>query len=531
MGLLSGKTHVDYYQGNDLGNYQFTSLETIIAQFQIAYVGEDKIISKVKQQDVQFFAMRALQEFSFDTFKSIKSQQIDLPPSLTMSLPHDYVNYTKISSVDSSGIKHPLYPTKHTSNPFQILQEDDGSYSFPEEAEEVVNGNFDDSVATGGTYFGNAWNYSPSAASSGNTVAALGNDNSFGPDGSPAANFSFRTRNTHPVGGPTHWGHTMYLYQELDVSDKTHVDLSADGKPVSLAYNDATITNAPGIIRIGLSTNKPDTNTRIGGNATRTYNTLKTYFDLSTNNPAENNHISQPSYIEWRSDADSDGNGVTDDGVYVSKYLQYIDVSNHDKVYISIIVWQGFNQTNPSTTLTSTSKVDNVSLVNTFASEYLQSPSANKYESSTWKSYKSLTPSENNNDDYEDNHYEHMQGKRYGLEPSHAQINGSFYIDERFGKIHFSSNISGKTVILDYISDGIGTEGEMQVHKFAEEAMYKHIAYAILSSSSSPIHQQLAPRFKKERFAETRKAKLRLSNIKLEEITQILRGKSKQIKH
>ena len=38
-------------------------------------------------------------------------------------------------------------------------------------------------------------------------------------------------------------------------------------------------------------------------------------------------------------------------------------------------------------------------------------------------------------------------------------------------------------------------------------------------------------RLKKERRATTRQAKLRLSNIKLEEITQILRGKSKQIKH
>ena len=36
---------------------------------------------------------------------------------------------------------------------------------------------------------------------------------------------------------------------------------------------------------------------------------------------------------------------------------------------------------------------------------------------------------------------------------------------------------------------------------------------------------------KRERFAETRKAKIRLSNIKIEEITQILRGKSKWIKH
>ena len=36
---------------------------------------------------------------------------------------------------------------------------------------------------------------------------------------------------------------------------------------------------------------------------------------------------------------------------------------------------------------------------------------------------------------------------------------------------------------------------------------------------------------KKERFAEQRKAKLRLSNLKIEELTQIMRGKSKWIKH
>ena len=38
-------------------------------------------------------------------------------------------------------------------------------------------------------------------------------------------------------------------------------------------------------------------------------------------------------------------------------------------------------------------------------------------------------------------------------------------------------------------------------------------------------------RFKKEKFAAIRQAKLRLSNIKLEEITQVLRNKSKWIKH
>ena len=96
--------------------------------------------------------------------------------------------------------------------------------------------------------------------------------------------------------------------------------------------------------------------------------------------------------------------------------------------------------------------------------------------------------------------------------------------------IHFSSNISGKTVILKYISDSLGTAEEMLVHKFAEEAMYKWIAYAVLSTRSN-IPEYIVGRFKNERFAETRKAKLRLSNIKIEEITQVFRGKAKQIKH
>jgi hypothetical protein len=58
--------------------------------------------------------------------------------------------------------------------------------------------------------------------------------------------------------------------------------------------------------------------------------------------------------------------------------------------------------------------------------------------------------------------------------------------------------------------------------------MYKSIAYAVLSTSISG--QALVPRFKKEKFAATRQAKLRLSNLKIEELTQTMRGKSKWIK-
>ena len=98
------------------------------------------------------------------------------------------------------------------------------------------------------------------------------------------------------------------------------------------------------------------------------------------------------------------------------------------------------------------------------------------------------------------------------------------------GKINFDSSLAGKIITLKYISDSLGTNDEMVVHKFAEEAMYKHIAYAILATRAN-TQEYLVMRFKKEKFAATRLAKLRLSNLKLEELTQIMRGKSKIIKH
>ena len=58
-----------YYEGEDgiqqtgtsnYGNYQFVSLEDIINSFLVAYVGEDKLISKIKRTDVAFHAQRSL---------------------------------------------------------------------------------------------------------------------------------------------------------------------------------------------------------------------------------------------------------------------------------------------------------------------------------------------------------------------------------------------------------------------------------------------------------------------------------------
>ena len=123
-----------------------------------------------------------------------------------------------------------------------------------------------------------------------------------------------------------------------------------------------------------------------------------------------------------------------------------------------------------------------------------------------------------------------MPGGRYGLDPQYSHENGLFVIDELNGKISFSSDIANKIITLKYISDGLGTNDEMQIHKFAEEAMYKYITHAIASTMVA-MPEYIINRFRKERRAAMRNAKLRLSNIKIGEIAQVMRGKSKQIKH
>jgi len=73
-------------------------------------------------------------------------------------------------------------------------------------------------------------------------------------------------------------------------------------------------------------------------------------------------------------------------------------------------------------------------------------------------------------------------GKRFGLLPELATKHGTFYINEHEGLISFSGDFEQRIVILKYISDGLATESDMKVHKFAEQAIYSHISYAILST-------------------------------------------------
>jgi len=277
----------------DLGNYQYITLQDAVNNFLFSYVGEDKVIGKVKRADVLFHAQRCLQELSYDTLKSEKSQEIEVPPSLKMALPHDYVNYVKVCYIDNNGIERVLQPARKTSNPTSILQ--DGSFN--------------------------------------------------------------------------------YLFNE-------------DGS----------------IMEAGDS-------------------------------------------VEWA-----------------------------------------------------------------------------RYQANSGQANSDLDMR------YDINDFDTAEGKRYGLEPENAQVNGIYYIDNVRGYIHFSNTMNQKTVVLKYISDGVGTEEGKIIHKFAEEALYKWIAHAILSVKQA-VPEYVIQRFKKERFAAIRQAKLRLSNFKSEELAQVMRGKSKFIKH
>lgn len=277
-----------------LGSYQHITLADVVNNFMISYVGEEKIIPKVKRSNVLFFAQRAIQELSYDTLKSEKSQEIEVPDSLQMKLPHDYVNYVKLVWIDAAGIEHRIYPVRVTGNPTALLQDNNYNYLF---------------------------------------------DN--------------------------------------------------NGKL--------------------LTANESETNKR--------------FRDLNV--PADS---SDDYYIK-----DNDG-------------------------------------------------------------------------------------------------FQELKGARYGADPEFMNANGSFFIDELKGKIFFSGHLTGKIVTLKYISDGVATAEEKVIHKFAEEAMYKCIAHAILATRAN-TPEYLVNRFKKEKFAAVRTAKLRLSNYKPEEMAQVMRGQSKWIKH
>ena len=448
MGLLGTTTQSTYYSGSSFGDYQFINLDTIINNFMYVYVGENKIITKVNRSDVQFHAMRAVQELSYDVLRSVKTQVIEVPNTLAMVLPQDYVNYVKLTRVDSNGIERILYPTGKTSNPFAITQATDGSYSLDTAKRKVRV-----------------------------TIPANGSD---GITDGDHINLLY-THLTVTGSGTTEATRSVYF-----VFDKN--DSTAGGPPTDIG-----VISFKAIFYLPINFIEPYSQQSV---ADLLANEINSFGHHKATNLGSG--VVEIEYTDDTSLSSTTVNTATTEGAYANNVA--LGGANGTNLAVSIVT----NGSSSADTLLE------------------QSPS------NAFSNYQDQTEPNTYTDDSIDVEIDY-RGRRYGLDPQLAQANGTFYIDNLRGKIHFGSSLSGQTIILKYVSDGLGTDAEMVVHKFCEEACYKHIMYGVLSGRSN-IPEYLVQRFKKERFAETRKAKIRLSNIKIEEFTQVLKGMSKQIK-
>ena len=308
-GGLYGSTDAEKAYGqvveDNYGSYSYVTIGDIVNNFEVAYVGAGKLIASVKRTDLIFHAKRGLQEFSYDTLKSIKSAELTIPASLTLVLPQDYVNHVKCSWVDQSGVLHPIYPTNNlTTSPY---------------------------------------------------------------------------------------------YTQIQ-----------DSKGV----------------------------------------------------PTQDNFGS-----------DIEGTSITQER------------------------WHNNNRGN--------SLNNDLSGISDF--------SLNWNQNGEWINYQNF-------------------GQLYGVDPQHANMNGYFNLNEREGKMSFSSHLVNRLIVLEYISDGLAYDTDTRIPKMAEEALYAHILHAVISTRANQP-EYVVQRLKKERSSKLRNAKIRLSNIKTEEITQVMRGKSKWIKH
>lgn len=126
-------------------------------------------------------------------------------------------------------------------------------------------------------------------------------------------------------------------------------------------------------------------------------------------------------------------------------------------------------------------------------------------------------------------YFSYRIGARYGADPSEMNANPTFRINN--GVIDFSSAIANQLIVLEYISDGManGNDADVVIHKFSEEFVYRHIKWALLNAKLgiSVYDRELA---KKERRAELRNTKIRLSNLHPSRLLMSLRGQQKWIK-
>ena len=122
----------DYYEDNDLhGNYQFITLEDIVNNY-IMSGQDDDFTSNVDRCKVLFQARRAFRELYFDVIQEIRGIALELSPTLTVTLPPDFVNYVRISWLGEDGMLHEMAKNDKVSIAKDYLQSHDYEILFSE---------------------------------------------------------------------------------------------------------------------------------------------------------------------------------------------------------------------------------------------------------------------------------------------------------------------------------------------------------------------------------------------------------------
>lgn len=114
------------------GSYQYVSLNDVVNNFMLMYVGNDKLINNVEKYNVLFHAKRGIQEINYDALKEIKVLEISVCDDLKFVLPPDYVNYARIS-LFKDGVLRPLSENIQALSSNSYLQDNDCNVLFDQD--------------------------------------------------------------------------------------------------------------------------------------------------------------------------------------------------------------------------------------------------------------------------------------------------------------------------------------------------------------------------------------------------------------
>lgn len=119
-------------EGENWGSYQYVTLDDIVNNFMLMYVGNDKLVNNVTRYNVLFHAKRAIQEVNYDALKEIKVLEISVCDDLKFVLPNDYVNYVRMS-LYKDGILRPLSENIQTNYSNSYLQDNNCRILFDQD--------------------------------------------------------------------------------------------------------------------------------------------------------------------------------------------------------------------------------------------------------------------------------------------------------------------------------------------------------------------------------------------------------------